>query len=513
MNKNTFISLLAILTIVAVLPLYAWLEPQRMETAQTDLREDFVAYAAVMYVENCAICHGAAGEGIGATPGLNNDGLRMADYDTLYKVIARGRYGTLMAPWHTEEGGIYTDYQIEQLIALIRYGDWAEVDELAASQGLIPPTLPVPQVDEAFLSQVAALGPEGSQWAAGMQLYANNCTVCHGVNGEGSDLGVALNTAVIQDTAADELTRIITAGVPGTLMVGWNNALNPDEIGSIVAFLQNWDVVTAQGLELMPPEPVRIDLDNPAEVMAYAERLFNMTCTVCHGENGSGGTGPALNSQQFLTRQTNEQILNTIVNGGHRPNSTMPAFGDRLTMVEIEALVDYIRAWEPTAPMVENPRGTAQGGGPPWLRTNGTATTERGQGQGQGGQGQGQGGPPWSDTGVPPGQSGQGVVNGAQPAQPGALPLAGDVLQYEGVVVAVEGNMLTFETAVGDHLQAMLGPPWFWQDNGISLSPGDAIALEGFQSPDHMELNWIHNQTTGQRINLRTPTGQPVWGE
>lgn len=516
MNKNTLFSLLAITLIVVVLPLYGWLEPQRMEAAQEKLRQEFVAEAAVMYVENCAICHGAAGEGLGATPGLANDALRTADYNTLYKTIARGLYGTLMTPWHIDEGGIYTDYQIDELIALIRYGDWDEVGELAATQGLIPPMLPVPQVDDDFLAQVAALSPEGSEWAAGMQLYANNCTVCHGINGEGSDLGVALNTPDIQAAESDVLGRIITEGVPGTLMVGWNNALNPEEIENIVSFLQNWDVVTAQGLALTSPEPVRIDLDNPEEVMAYAERLFDTTCAVCHGENGSGGTGPVLNSQQFLTKQTNEQIINTIINGGHRPNSSMPAFGDRLTMVEIEALVEYIRAWEPTAPFVENPRGTAQGGGPPWLRPEGTTPSGRGQGsgsQGQGGQGQGQGGPPWRDTGTPPGQSGQGALESGPSTQPNVLPAAGDMLQYEGVVVAVEGNLLTFETTGGELLQAMLGPPWFWQDNGILLSPDDTIGLEGFESTDHMELNWIHNLTTGQRINLRTPTGQPVWGQ
>ncbi|MCA9932739.1 MAG: c-type cytochrome, partial [Anaerolineales bacterium] len=335
MNKNTFISLLAILTVVVALPVYAWLEPQRMEQAQTDLRDEFVTDAAVMYVENCAICHGATGEGIGATPALDSDGLREADYDVLYKVIARGRYDTVMAPWHIDEGGIYTDYQIDELIALIRYGDWTQVNELAATQGLIPPTLPVPEVDEAFLAEVAALGPEGSQWAEGMQLYANNCTVCHGVNGEGSDLGVALNTEDVRAIDQAELVRIITEGVPGTLMVGWNNALTPDEIINVVSFLQNWDVVSAEGLALTPPEPVRIDLENPEEVLAYGGQLFDTICAACHGENGSGGTGPALNSQQFLTSQTDEQILNTIINGGHRPNSTMPAFGDRLTTVEM----------------------------------------------------------------------------------------------------------------------------------------------------------------------------------
>lgn len=498
MNKYTFLSFIAILFIVVALPVYGWLEPQRMETARADLRQSFIADAAVMYVENCAICHGAAGEGIGAMPGLNSNALRSAPYDLLYKTIARGLYGTVMPAWHVDEGGIYTNYQIDELIALIRYGNWSQVGELAAAQGLIPPSLPVPVVDEAFVAQVTALGEAGAAWAAGIQLYASNCTVCHGVNGEGSSLGVALHTPEVQAMETAVLTRIISEGVPGTLMVGWRNALSAEEIAQLAAFLQNWDAIASAGLALTPPEPVRIDLQNPDEVLAYGERLFATACAVCHGENGSGGTGSALNSQQFLTRQTDAQILQTILNGGHRPNSVMPAFGDRLTMVEIEALVDYIRAWEPTAPLVENPRGTAQGGGPPWLRTDGTSP----QGQGQGRQGE-QGSPPWQGSGAPGGQSGQ---QGSTTAVP-----TGPATQYQGIVVTVNGNTLTFQTADGRLLDAMLGPPWFWEANRIPLTPGDAISLEGFQGTGHMELNWLHNLTTGQRLNLRTPTGQPVW--
>ncbi|MEZ4642833.1 MAG: c-type cytochrome [Chloroflexota bacterium] len=495
------------LLIVVVLPLYAWQEPLRMEAAQSDLRQTFVSDAAVMYVENCAICHGAAGEGIGSMPALDNDGLREADYDLLYKTIARGRYDTAMAAWHSDEGGIYNDYQIEELIALIRYGDWSQVGELAAAQGLIPPTLPVPEVDEAFLAEVTALGDAGSEWAAGMQLFANNCTVCHGINGEGSDLGVPLHTADVQATDAAELVRIITEGVPGTMMAAWDKSLTPEEIASLVSFLQNWDTITAAGLELTPPEPIRIDLNNPEEVLALGQRIFDTTCAACHGENGSGGTGPVLNSQQILTSNTDDKLLTTIINGGRRPNSTMPAFGDRLTMVEMEAVVAYLRSWEPTAPLVENPRGTAQGGGPPWLQATPDAANPISPGQGQGGQGQGQGGPPWRDTTGT--TSGQSSSTGQTDMQ---LTGTGETLSYAGVVSVIDSNMLTIRTADGQDVTVMLGPPWFWEADGIALTPGDQVELEGFESTDHVEVNWLTNLTTGAHINLRTPTGQPVWG-
>jgi len=57
----------------------------------------------------------------------------------------------------------------------------------------------------------------------------------------------------------------------------------------------------------------------------------------------------------------------------------------------------------------------------------------------------------------------------------------------------------------------MLGPPWFWSESGIPLNPGDQIEMEGFESADHMEVNWLNNQTAGERIELRTVEGMPVW--
>jgi mono/diheme cytochrome c family protein len=449
-------------------------------------------------VENCALCHGAAGEGIGTVPALDIEALREADYDTLTKTISRGIYGTTMAPWHVDEGGIFNDYQVDELVALIRYVDWPLVGELAARQGLIPPTLPVPEVDEVFLEEVVALDPQGSVWAEGMQIYANNCTVCHGINGEGSDIGVSLNNTDVRELGTAELVRIISEGAPNTLMTGWAGVLELAEIEALAEFLGHWDVIEGSDLALELPEPVHVDLDNPEEVMALGERLFNTTCAVCHGDNGTGGTGPALNSLQVLTNNTDAQIESTIIQGGTRPNSSMPSFGDRLTSVEISALVDFIRAWEPTATWVENPRGTLQGGGPPWLRTatDGTDPVDPGTGA-QGG------GPPWrQDSSTSPADQASSSPDAAS---------QGPAIAIAGTVVSSEGNVLTLQSSDGSQVTANLGPPWFWSENGIPLNPGDLIEMEAFESTDHMEVNWLNNLTTGESIELRTADGLPVW--
>ena len=99
-------------------------------------------------------------------------------------------------------------------------------------------------------------------------------------------------------------------------MVAWKNALSADDIEALLTFFQNWDVIEEAGMALEPPQPIRIDLDNPEEVLALGERIYSTTCVACHGDNGSDGAGPALNSQQLLTRNSDEQLHNTIVNGG-----------------------------------------------------------------------------------------------------------------------------------------------------------------------------------------------------
>ena len=72
-----------------------------------------------------------------------------------------------MTAWLQDEGGSLNEYQIDELVTLIRYGDWTQIRELASQRGLIPPTLPAAEIDTALLAEITELGGEaGSQWAA-----------------------------------------------------------------------------------------------------------------------------------------------------------------------------------------------------------------------------------------------------------------------------------------------------------------------------------------------------------
>jgi mono/diheme cytochrome c family protein len=101
-----------------------------------------------------------------------------------------------------------------------------------------------------------------------------------------------------------------------------------------------------------------------SELSAQGADIFSVSCTPCHGEDGLGATAPALNSQQFLTSATDDQIEGLIALGV--PGSAMAAysidFGGPLTQEQIVAIAVYLRSLEDTAPDNPNWRDMLAGG-------------------------------------------------------------------------------------------------------------------------------------------------------
>jgi cbb3-type cytochrome c oxidase subunit III len=373
------IGLAATAVIATALMVYSLWEPARIASAQDQQLATDLDQAMTLYAENCVVCHGSDGAGIGATPPLATDALRTADYDTLAKVIARGRTGTAMPAWSQEDAGPLSTYQVGELTTLIQYGDWKATAQRVADLGL-EPRLPVSTtVDEASLELVRAL-PEGDQLAQALSRYAADCVACHGTNGEGTALAPALNSETVRAKDPAALAATITNGVPSTLMSGWGNVLTAEEITALATLLKNWDQIPA-GAVAPPPAPIAVT----AESLALGSALYASSCTTCHGPEGQGTPrAPALNVKSVLTATTDAALQQIITMGV--PGTAMPAWGDRLSETEIQALVGFIRAWEPTAPDVATPitgpfwrqsgstsTGTSGGAvvGPPWLRRSG----------------------------------------------------------------------------------------------------------------------------------------------
>lgn len=139
MDKTKLISLAALFILVIALPVYGFLEKGRMQAAKVALDDRFMMEGIEIYVQNCSTCHGNAGEGIGMIPGLNREELIEARSDLLFKSIARATHGRAMASWHIDEGGILSDYQLNEVVTMIQKGDWMVVAQVAAVRGASQP--------------------------------------------------------------------------------------------------------------------------------------------------------------------------------------------------------------------------------------------------------------------------------------------------------------------------------------------------------------------------------------
>jgi mono/diheme cytochrome c family protein len=443
MNSKSFlieslVGLGSLFIIVSVLGLYMFNEPSRIVEAQTQVIDLQLDEAMTLYAENCTVCHGMSGEGIGATPPLNNPVLKTMPFEEIQKTIGRGRYQTSMPAWSLIDGGPLSGYQISELVLLIQYGDWNETGDRVINLGLAPLVPFTTEADPALLAEVANL-PDGATLQTAIQLFAANCVACHGADGVGTGIAPALNDQDTRDKTPDELTRALSYGNVGTLMAGWSNILKPDEINALVTLIKRWNEIPAGTI----PAP-NVPIPTTEESIALGGQLFAENCSRCHGPEGQGTPrAPALNVKPFFVDRSDQAVQQIITLGV--PGTAMPTWGDRMSEVQIQAIVGFIRQWEATAPEVATPTTAGRGG---WGRNNNNSVTQlfgllpsssgTGQGQGQGnGQGEVQGN----------GQ-GQGQGNAQGQGQGGGEPVIQQILDWRvlllsGVVLALAFTLIS----------------------------------------------------------------------
>jgi putative heme-binding domain-containing protein len=108
----------------------------------------------------------------------------------------------------------------------------------------------------------------------GSRLYTSQCTTCHGPTGD-AVTNVNLRSGLFRRASTDaELTRIITAGIPGTAMPPFK--LDPPEVTGLIAFLRNMN-----GFD--PGSVVPGDADRGRAMFEGKGR-----CVTCHRVNGRG---------------------------------------------------------------------------------------------------------------------------------------------------------------------------------------------------------------------------------
>ncbi|MFI5042034.1 MAG: cupredoxin domain-containing protein [Acidimicrobiales bacterium] len=102
----------------------------------------------------------------------------------------------------------------------------------------------------------------------------------------------------------------------------------------------------------------RLDAESDSQQVTAVERGYNLyeaNCARCHGPNGEGGIGPALNRQDKLYAHLSVDYINNMMVAGGRyacgnVNSVMPVWSNEghppgpLNYIQIEDLIAFIRA-------------------------------------------------------------------------------------------------------------------------------------------------------------------------
>ena len=208
----------------------------------------------------------------------------------------------------------------------------------------------------------------------GARLFAENCAVCHGADGQGR---VGATLAKDWPSIRPDLTvkTIIENGVPGSPMIAWSQAkggpFSAAEIDALVNYILSWQTGGAPQITPGPPATSRPPIQAVPEVEGDPNQgavLFDENCAVCHGHNGEGRIGEPL-AKDWSGARPDLLIQNTIQNG--IPNSSMPAWGQAkggpLSESEISNLTAFILSWqEGPSVIAQQPTPTPEAG-PSWL--------------------------------------------------------------------------------------------------------------------------------------------------
>jgi mono/diheme cytochrome c family protein len=187
---------------------------------------------------------------------------------------------------------------------------------------------------------------QGTPLEIGQELFANNCSPCHGSFGEGGqnptrpgDIIAPISSSEYLKTRDDfTLQSIITQGQPNFGMSPFGSSfggpLTDEEISAIVTYIRSWE---ANPPVELPPEI------KTAAVSLSASAIYQNLCQQCHGQNGEGGIGSSLSAPTFQDQFTDQEIFD-IINLGHK-TTAMIGWGDVLTSDQIQQLVILIRGF------------------------------------------------------------------------------------------------------------------------------------------------------------------------
>jgi mono/diheme cytochrome c family protein len=183
----------------------------------------------------------------------------------------------------------------------------------------------------------------------GATLYGAFCAGCHGADGMGRRLPGLVSLPSIANPdfltlVSDEfLAETVKKGRPGRRMPAWlkEGGLREAEVRAVVAHVRGLGASQVVEPRTAPP-PL------PAGAPDNGKRIFDRTCSGCHGAEGKGGEGPALNNPVLLGSATDAYFAGTIRRGRRgtpmasflEPSPVRPALAES----DINDVVAYLRS-------------------------------------------------------------------------------------------------------------------------------------------------------------------------
>jgi len=291
-----------------------------------------------LYHYCCSACHGKAKEGKNwreygtGVPSLGNrDFLSIASGSFIRFTILNGRSWKQMASWLPEFSGL-SESEIDSAVDFIKSA-------------------------KDFNSSFAETTRLHGDVKNGMGLYSSNCYMCHGDNEEGI-IGLPLKNANFLMTASNRfIYNTISNGRYNTAMPSWSY-LDNKEMSDIIAYIRSF------GTEYSPYQYFWGDKGNEKEGTVQ----FHYLCSRCHGENGDGGTGPAILNSDFLNTADDLFLYTTIGFGrahtamfGWRGQKTAQGeIGDKQINDIIAFMRSTIKTWDYIYPGA-NPGNSVKG--------------------------------------------------------------------------------------------------------------------------------------------------------
>jgi mono/diheme cytochrome c family protein len=227
-------------------------------------------------------------------------------------------------------------------------------------------------------NQGRAQTPPPEQLEAGARLYAENCAVCHGDNGEGR-VGATLAKDWPAIRPDQTVKTVIANGVAGSPMPAWSaekgGPLSSDEIDALTAYILSWQTGGFPDLLDFPtPTPVPPITPIP-EVEGdpnHGAVLYGENCAVCHGSKGEGRVGATLAKDWPSIRP--DLSIKTVIQSGVS-GSPMLAWstekGGPLEETEINDIVAFVLSLPGANPPAERPDEAVSvepPAGPAWLQ-------------------------------------------------------------------------------------------------------------------------------------------------